>query len=172
MRTQLNLSDILLKTALIILIGSAMGLIYNAVSPGGIALKGNWSPKITSDSLVVPYGYEEDVDPPAISLDYAMMKFQSKNTVFLDARYPEDFKAGHIKGAVNLPYEESEEYAPQVLPKLPQKEEIIAYCDGTECEESLLLARELRELGYEDIKVFFGGWQEWQQAGLPIETGE
>lgn len=172
MRTQLNLSDILLKTALIILIGSAMGLIYNAVSPGGIALKGNWSPKITSDSLVVPYGYEEDVDPPAISLDYAMMKFQSKNTVFLDARYPEDFKAGHIKGAVNLPYEESEEYAPQVLPKLPREEEIIAYCDGTECEESLLLARELRELGYEDIKVFFGGWQEWQQAGLPIETGE
>ncbi|MGB2805898.1 MAG: rhodanese-like domain-containing protein [Candidatus Zixiibacteriota bacterium] len=172
MRTQLNLSDILLKTALIILIGSAMGLIYNAVSPGGIALKGNWSPKITSDSLVVPYGYEEDVDPPAISLDYAMMKFQSKNTVFLDARYPEDFKAGHIKGAVNLPYEESEEYAPQVLPKLPREEEIIAYCDGTECEESLLLARELRELGYENIKVFFGGWQEWQQAGLPIETGE
>ena len=172
MRTQLNLSDILLKTALIILIGSAMGLIYNAVSPGGIALKGNWSPKITSDSLVVPYGYEEGVDPPAIRLDYAMMKFQSKNTVFLDARYPEDFKAGHIKGAVNLPYEESEEYAPQVLPKLPREEEIIAYCDGTECEESLLLARELRELGYEDIKVFFGGWQEWQQAGLPIETGE
>ncbi len=172
MRTQLNLSDILLKTALIILIGSVMGLIYNAVSPGGIALKGNWSPKITSDSLVVPYGYEEDVDPPAISLDYAMMKFQSKKTIFLDARYPEDFKAGHIKGAVNLPYEESEEYAPQVLPKLPQEEEIIAYCDGTECEESLLLARELRELGYENIKVFFGGWQEWQQAGLPIETGE
>ena len=172
MRTQLNLSDILFKTALIILIGSAMGLIYNAVSPGGITLKGNWSPKITSDSLVVPYGYGEDVDPPAISLDYAMMKFQSKKTVFLDARYPEDFKAGHIKGAVNLPYEESEEYAPQVLPQLPQEEEIIAYCDGTECEESLLLARELRELGYEDIKVFFGGWQEWLKAGLPVETGE
>lgn len=172
MRTQLNLSDILFKTALIILIGSAMGLIYNAVSPGGIALKGNWSPKITSDSLVVPYGYEEDVDPPAINLDYAMMKFQSRKTIFLDARYPEDFKAGHIKGAVNLPYEESEEYAPQVLPKLPKEEEIIAYCDGTECEESLLLARELRELGYEDIKVFFGGWQEWLKAGLPVETGE
>lgn len=172
MRTQLNLSDILLKTALIILISSAMGLIYNAVSPGGIALKGNWSPKITSDSLVVPYGYEEDVDPPAISLDYAMMKFQSRKTIFLDARYPEDFKAGRIKGAINLPYEESEEYAPQVLPKLPQEEEIIAYCDGTECEESLLLARELRELGYENIKVFFGGWQEWLKAGLPVETGE
>lgn len=168
--TRLKLSHILLKTLGIILIGSAVGLVYNAISPGGITLKGNWSPKMTLDSLTVPYGYEEEVDPPAISLDYAMMKFQSKNTVFLDSRYPEDFKAGHIKGAINLPYEEFEEHAPQVLPKLPKEEEIIAYCDGTECETSLQLARELLELGYKDVKVFFGGWQEWKKAGLSVET--
>jgi len=172
MRTGRNLSDILIKSLIVILVGSAIGLTYNAVSPSGIALVGNWSPKTTSDSLAVPYGYEEDTDPPAISLDYAMMKFQSRNTIFLDARYPEDFRAGRIKGAINLPYEESEEYAPQVLPQLPKEEEIIAYCDGTECESSLLLARELRELGYKDVKVFFGGWQEWLKAGLPVETGE
>jgi len=168
--TRLKLSHILLKTLGIILIGSAVGLVYNAISPGGITLKGNWSPKMTLDSLTVPYGYEEEVDPPAISLDYAMMKFQSKNTVFLDSRYPEDFKAGHIKGAINLPYEEFEEHAPQVLPKLPKEEEIIAYCDGTECETSLQLARELLELGYKDVKVLFGGWQEWKKAGLSVET--
>ena len=172
MRTRRNLSDILIKSVIVILIGSAIGLTYNAVSPRGIALVGNWSPKTTSDSLAVPFGYEEGEDPPAISLDYAMMKFQSRNTVFLDARYPEDFKAGHIRGAINLPYEESEEHAPQVLPGLPKEHEIITYCDGTECETSLLLARELRELGYQDIKVFFGGWQEWLKAGLPVETGE
>jgi rhodanese-related sulfurtransferase len=172
MRTQLSLANILLKTVLIILIGSATGLVYNAISPGGIVLKGNWSPKITSDSLVVPYGYEEGADPSAISLDYAMMKFQSRKTIFLDARYLEDFKAGHIKGAINLPYEEFEEHAPGILPMLPKDEEIIAYCDGTECETSLLLARELREMGYENLTVFFGGWQEWLKAGLPVETGE
>lgn len=168
--TRLKLSHILLKTLGIILIGSATGLVYNAISPGGITLKGNWSPKMTLDSLTVPYGYEEEVDPPAISLDYAMMKFQSKNTVFLDSRYPEDFKAGHIQGAINLPYEEFEEHASQVLPKLPKEGEIIAYCDGSECETSLQLARELLELGYKDVKVFFGGWQEWQKAGLSVET--
>ena len=172
MRTPLNLFNIFIKSLIIILIGSAIGLTYNAVSPRGIALVGNWSPKINSDSLVVPFGYEEGEDPPAISLDYAMMKFQSRNTVFLDARYPEDFKAGRIRGAINLPYEESEEHAPEVLPKLTKEGEIITYCDGTECESSLLLARELRELGYQDIKVFFGGWQEWLKAGLPVETGE
>ena len=125
---------------------------------------------MTTDSLVVPYGYEEEVDPPAISLNYAMMKFQSKNIVFLDARYPADFEEGHVKGAVNLPWEEFDQYAPRVLPSLAKDEEIIAYCDGTECETSLLLARELIKLGYENIKVFFGGWQEWQDAGLAVET--
>ena len=82
MFTQLKLSNILLKTLVTVLIGSAIGLTYNTISPGGIALKGNWSPRMNSDSLVVPYDYEEGIDPPAISLDYAMMKFQSKNTVF------------------------------------------------------------------------------------------
>jgi rhodanese-related sulfurtransferase len=126
---------------------------------------------MTADSLLVPYGYDEEVDPPAISLDYAMMRFQSKNTIFLDSRYPEDFKAGHIKGAINFPYEEFEEYAPEVWQKLPKDEEIITYCDGSECETSLLMARELTELGYQNVKVFFGGWQEWRNAGLSVETG-
>jgi len=170
MPTQLTLSRILLKALSIILFGSAIGLIYNTLSPSGITLKGNWSPKMTSDSLIVPYGYQEEIDPPAISLDYAMMKFQLKNTVFLDSRYPEDFNSGHIKGAINLPCEEFEEHAPQILPKLPKDEEIITYCDGTECETSLLLARELMDLGYKDVKVFFGGWQEWKNAGLSVGT--
>jgi len=170
MLTRNNLYHILLKTLGLILLGSAIGLIYNTLSPGGITLKGNWSAKLTVDSLAVPYGYEEGVDPPAVSLDYAMMRFQSKNTIFLDARYAADFEAGHIKGAVNLPWEEYEEYAPQILPTLPKEEEIIAYCDGTECETSLLLARELIDSGYTNVSVFFGGWQEWQDAGLSLET--
>jgi rhodanese-related sulfurtransferase len=172
MPTRNHLYHIILKTVAVILFGSAIGLIYNTLSPSGITLKGNWSPKTTTDSLVVPYGYEEGVDPPAISLDYAMMKFQSKNVIFLDARYTADFEEGHIDGAINLPWEEYEDYASDILPKLPQDEEIIAYCDGTECETSLLLARELVELGYTHIKVFFGGWQEWQEAGLSVETGK
>ena len=172
MLTQLKLPGILLKTLVIIFLGSAMGLVYNALTPGGITLKGSWSSKITSDSVVVPYSYKEGSDPHAISLDYAMMKFQSTKVIFLDARLPGDFKAGHIRGAINLPYEEFEVHAPSVLPKLNKNEEIIAYCDGTECESSLLLARELLEDGYKNIKVFFGGWAEWQKSGLSVETGE
>jgi rhodanese-related sulfurtransferase len=171
MPTGLKLSHLLYKSIGIILLGVVVGLVHNALSPNRITLRGSWSSKMASDSLVVPYSYKEG-DPPAVSLDYAMMRFQSQRTIFLDARYPGDFKAGHVKGAINLPYEELEQYASRVLPKLPQDGQIIAYCDGSECEASLLLSRELRQRGYLNVKVFFGGWAEWQKSGLPIETGE
>lgn len=167
----LNLKGILLKSVLIIILGSVIGLSYNVLSSKGITLKGSWSSQVTSDSVIVPYSYQKD-DAPAVSLDYAQMKFQSSKVIFLDARLPADFNAGHIKGAINFPYEEFEQYAPQVVPKLRTDEEIITYCDGGECEASLLLSRELKDLGYRNVKVFFGGWAEWQQAGLSMETGE
>jgi rhodanese-related sulfurtransferase len=164
-----NLFHIFSKAIGIVIFGSLVGIIYNSFSPQGITLKGNWNGRVTTDSVVVPYSYQEN-DPPAISLDDAMMRFQSEGTIFLDARYPEDYKSGHIKGAKNLPWEEFEEYSSQVLPKLPLDKEIITYCDGSECETSLLLARELRDMGYRNVKTFFGGWSEWQKAGLPIES--
>jgi rhodanese-related sulfurtransferase len=166
-----SLFHILLKAAGIVVLGSFLGIIYNSFSPGGITLKGNWDKKVNQDSVVVPYSYQED-DPPAISLDDASMKFQSEGTIFLDTRYPEDYKSGHIKGAINFPYEEFEEYSPQILPRLSFDKEIITYCNGDECETSLLLARELRDMGYENVKTFFGGWSEWQEAGLPVETNK
>lgn len=164
-----NPFHMLLKTIGIIVFGSFVGIIYNSLSSQGITLKGSWNKKVNQDSLIVPYSYQED-DPPAISLDDAMMKFQSDETIFLDTRYPEDYKSGHIKGAINFPCEEFEEYSSQVLPKLSFDKEIITYCDGDECETSLLLALELRDMGYKNVKIFFGGWSEWQKAGLPIEV--
>lgn len=166
-----NLFHILLKVIGIVILGSFVGIIYNSLSPQGITLKGSWSEKVNQDSVVVPYSYQED-DPPAISLDDAMMKFESEGIIFLDTRYPEDYKSGHIKGAINFPWEEFEEHSSQVLPKLSFDKEIITYCDGDECETSLLLARELRDMGYKNVKTFFGGWSEWQKAGLPIEVGK
>jgi rhodanese-related sulfurtransferase len=164
-----NLFNILSKTVGIVIFGSVVGIIYNSLSPQGITLKGSWSRKVTQDSLVVPYSYQKD-DPQAVSLDYAMMKFQSEGTIFVDARYPEDYNSGHIKGAINFPYEQFEQYSSQVLPKLPLDKEIITYCDGSECETSLLLARELRDIGYKNVKIFFGGWSEWEKAELPVEV--
>jgi len=89
--------------------------------------------------------------------------------IFLDAREPEDYSAGHIRGAINLPYESLDAYWPKVAESLPKESEIITYCSGDECESSLFLGRELLDKGFEHVLVFYGGWREWEKASLPIE---
>lgn len=159
---------ILLKAILIVIFSLIIGIIYNSISKEGITAKGNWSKKVVSDSLIVPYSYTKD-DPPAISLGQAMTYFQTHNTIFLDARLEPDYKAGHIPRALNLPFEEFEQYYPKVEPLLSKNKNIITYCDGIECEVSLFLARILKTKGFENLKIFFGGWTEWNKAGLPVQ---
>lgn len=157
-----------LQAILIVIFSLIIGIVYNSISKEGISIKGNWSNKVVSDSLIVPYSYAKD-DPPAISLGQAMTYFQTHNTIFLDARLEPDYKAGHISRALNLPFEEFEQYFPKVEPLLSKDKNIITYCDGTECEASLFLARLLKTKGFENLKIFFGGWTEWNKAGLPIQ---
>ncbi|HEX9912760.1 MAG TPA: rhodanese-like domain-containing protein [candidate division Zixibacteria bacterium] len=159
---------ILFQVALIVVFSLFIGVIYNTLSKEGISLKGSWSRKVLSDSLVVPYSYDK-ADSPAVTLTQAMTYFQTHNTIFLDARLEGDYKAGHIPKALNLPFEEFEQYYPKIEPLLSKDKNIITYCDGTECETSLFLARFLKERGFKNLKIFFGGWNEWNKAGLPVE---
>ena len=48
---------------------------------------------------------------------------------------------------------------------------VIVYCSGGECHDSRLVANALLTLGFGDVRVFAGGWEEWQAAGLPTSTG-
>jgi len=52
---------------------------------------------------------------------------------------------------------------------LPYDNPIVVYCDGSECQSSTNLAKHLAEKDYADIRVFFGGWEEWKNSELPIE---
>ena len=168
MSSKKSFPKIYFQAVLIVLISILIGVIYNTFSKEGISLKGSWGKKVLSDSLIVPYSYDKN-DPPAITLSQAMADFQSHNTIFLDARLEVDYKIGHIPKALNLPFEEFEQYYPGIEPLLSKDKNIITYCDGTECETSLFLARLLKERGFEKLKIFFGGWSEWEKAGLPVE---
>jgi rhodanese-related sulfurtransferase len=107
-----------------------------------------------------------------LSLIGAKDRFDRKSAVFLDARSPDEYKEGHIPGALDFFADDFEKMAPQVLPQLPDKSrEIVAYCHGTSCDLSIHLAQKLAEQGYTNVKVFFGGWPEWKKAGYPINTG-
>jgi rhodanese-related sulfurtransferase len=168
MNQKTNISNILFKAIVIASAGFIIGVLYNTFSQDGIELVGAWGSKIVSDSVAAPYNYQPE-DPEAVTLSQALKSFESEEALFVDCRLKEDFDSGHIKGAVSLPWEEFDQYYPEVSASLSEDKEIIAYCDGSECELSLLLARELTELGYKTVKVFFGGLLEWTKADLPVE---
>ena len=108
-----------------------------------------------------------------VSLMGAKERFDKGTAIFLDARPVDEYKEGHIPGSLNFYADEFDKFYPLVIPKLPDKDrEIIAYCHGSSCELSVVLARRLTDLGFTKVKVFFGGWPEWKKAAYPIQKGE
>jgi len=83
----------------------------------------------------------------------------------LDVRPPDEYAAGHIAGAVNVPLAELEKY----LRKLKPKKEIVAYCRGPHCVLSYDAVEKLRARGIKARRLK-EGFPEWKAAGLPVEA--
>ena len=107
-----------------------------------------------------------------VSLAEAEDLFASGRGLFVDARPAAEFRAGHVPGAVSLPFEAADERALAAFREaLPPGRPVVAYCEGHECLSSLGLARLLAARGLGEIRVLSGGWAEWTSAGLPAEPG-
>lgn len=80
-----------------------------------------------------------------------------ENFVLLDVRTQEEFDAGHIAGAILLPYDKINVKAATVLPD--KEKEIVLYCRSG--RRSAIAKKALVELGYKDVEDF-GGINRWQ----------
>ena len=96
-------------------------------------------------------------------------KLYDRNSLFVDARTPEEFEQGHIKNALNLPYEQYEEKFPEVLENISPETPIITYCSGEECNSSDILANQMKEDGFTTLYNFYGGWPDWVAADYPMD---
>jgi len=52
---------------------------------------------------------------------------------------------------------------------LPKSAEIVVYCGGPKCPPSRMAADKLLKLGYENLRAYEGGLEEWKDAGLAID---
>ena len=92
-----------------------------------------------------------------ISMDQAViMMAEEENYIILDVRRADEFAAGHIPGAVNIP---NESIGTEEIPQLPDKDQLIlVYCrSGNRSKQA---AGKLVNLGYTNI-VEFGGILDW-----------
>jgi rhodanese-related sulfurtransferase len=90
-------------------------------------------------------------------------RLRTGTVLVLDVRPEEDFRAGHIAGAVSIPLER----LTQELRRLARGKEIVAYCRGPYCVLADRAVDILRAKGRR-ARRFTDGFPEWRAAGLPI----
>jgi len=158
-----------------LLLRQTLGLIVLSIVLGGLRQLApfgiDWFGKWPTEETSAKKAYEmlaKKGDPPFIGLAEVIDLQNKKSATILDARSSKLFNEGHIPAARNLPYYELEEYEDAALSDLEAHSLIIIYCEGIGCELSFFLGRELMESGFENVRIFYGGYPEWENAGLPI----
>jgi glyoxylase-like metal-dependent hydrolase (beta-lactamase superfamily II)/rhodanese-related sulfurtransferase len=92
---------------------------------------------------------------PASEIDLA-------NAALIDVREPDEYSAGHARGAVNIP---QAEIATRIN-EVPRDEPVYVICQSG--SRSLKTTRFLKQTGFEQAVNVLGGTAAWRAAGLPM----
>jgi rhodanese-related sulfurtransferase len=85
----------------------------------------------------------------------------------LDVRPTEEYRSGHIAGAISIPLHELKDR----LAELPRDQDIVAYCRGPYCVLAAQAIELLQEHGFRAVRLE-DGVPDWRARGLPIAVGE
>jgi rhodanese-related sulfurtransferase/predicted transcriptional regulator len=100
-----------------------------------------------------------------VSAEELQQRLARDEVVVLDVRPDAEYRAGHIAGARSAPLPA----LASLVPKLPRRREIVAYCRGPYCVYADDAVRTLRARGLKARRLDVG-FPEWRRAGLPVET--
>ncbi|CAA7617092.1 metalloregulator ArsR/SmtB family transcription factor [Magnetospirillum sp. SS-4] len=116
------------------------------------------------DRLMQGFFHQRDALEP-VSRDELVGRLGDGTVTLLDVRPPEEYAAGHLPGAINIPLKELQ----RRLGELPDGAEVVAYCRGPYCVLAFEAVASLRECG-RAARRLQDGFPEWRLAGLPVET--
>lgn len=116
------------------------------------------------DRVVEAY-LKERGEMEAVDAAGLMERLAEESVVVLDVRPEEEYRSGHVSGALSAPVG-SLEAALQVL---PEDKEIVAYCRGPYCVFSDEAVAFLKSRGYRASRLT-QGFPEWRDSGYPIEV--
>lgn len=109
---------------------------------------------------------------PAPVLLAEVQRLAEEGALLIDARAPEVYAEGHLPAAISLPLAEAEAHLETFRQTVAPDRTLIVYCSGYGCPDSFDLAVRLIGEGYQDVRVFEGGFPEWRDAALPVAGGE
>ena len=120
---------------------------------------------IASGAMLFIPGLRGRATASGISPSAAVTLINREKAVVLDVCEPEEFAAGHVNGARNLPLSQLEEKLPTTV-KNKQLPVVLVCASGARAVRAEAVAK---KLGYEKAQALAGGMKAWRDAGLPVE---
>jgi 3-mercaptopyruvate sulfurtransferase SseA len=148
------------RIAIIMLAASVAAAAANAIHPKRIA----WF--VTRDMIYPP---PTPAQAAAAIRRQQVIEAMQQAAMIVDARSPDHFVEGHIPGAINIPYDNPTEYLAALQERALPDDLVIVYCGGEPCDESQMVFDLLRQVGYQNVRIYFGGWRDWLEAKLDVE---
>ena len=113
-----------------------------------------------------PAKAEAPAATPLVEADQLLSLKQAKGAdlLLLDVRKPEEFAAGHVPGAINIPHDQ----LASRLSELPRRDKpVVVYCRSG--RRAALAEDVLRQAGYTDVQHLKGDMLGWEAEGRPVE---
>ena len=95
----------------------------------------------------------------------AVQLINRERAVVVDVREPEEFAAGHVTGAKNVPLNQLEQKL-QTTVKNKSLPLLLVCATGARAQRAVATAK---KLGYEQAQAVAGGLKSWKDANLPLE---
>lgn len=101
----------------------------------------------------------------AVEGDELLRRVKEGEVTVLDVRPPEEYRAGHIPGAISIPVGELEAR----LKELPKNREVVAYCRGPYCVMAVEAVEVLRKKGFNAHRME-QGVVDWRARGWRVDS--
>jgi rhodanese-related sulfurtransferase/DNA-binding transcriptional ArsR family regulator len=111
--------------------------------------------------------FESPADMEPVDMGELVRRLGAGEVTVLDVRPEDEYRAGHIPGAVSMPVDEVE----RRLAEIPRDRPVIAYCRGPFCMFAVDAARTLSRHGI-PARRMESGIAEWRLAGHRVATGD
>ncbi len=168
------LRRVLLEAIIICTLGLAVGLTINhQMVMNAFTGKTVTTPKLVKlspEKTATPTSQVEMAFPDPIELD-ELDELLAAGALLIDARNSHDYTKSHLQGAVSLPLGEVDAKLTGFIAEVPQDRVLIAYCNGFGCPDSFDVGVRLLAEGYQEVRVFEGGYPQWRDEGRPLEEG-
>ncbi len=120
---------------------------------------------LSSGGMLVWPMISSGMNAGALSASGAVQLINREKAVVVDVSEVEEFAAGHVSGAKNVPFSELETRLPATVKNkaLPL---ILVCASGARAGRAVAVAK---KLGYEQAQSLGGGLKAWKEANLPLE---